>query len=105
MPSQRYVGQLLYPPPPRNTAVRGTVGGAESLGLIEDKPQDGDDQLDPAVEVSVNPRFGLVAVGTKRSVLPCAILGYILINVSAASCSSFLYHPILAVLDTLTRST
>lgn len=49
--------------------VRDTVGGAESLGLIEDKPQDGVVQLDPAVEVSVNPRFGLAAVGTNRSAL------------------------------------
>ena len=66
MPSQRFVGQLLYPAQPRTPS--DTVGGAESLGLVEDNAQDGEDQLDPALEVAINPRFGLVAVGTKRYV-------------------------------------
>lgn len=64
MPSQRFVGQLLYPAQPR--IPRDKVGGAESLGLVEDGPSEAEDKLDVAVEVAANPRFGLVAIGTNR---------------------------------------
>jgi len=43
----------------------------EALGLLERRDSKGNEQeekeeLDPAVQVAVNPRFGLIAIGTKR---------------------------------------
>lgn len=71
-PAPRFVGHLLYPAAPR-ARPKDQVGGMESLGLLEravsaDGRADGDageDIIDRAVQVAVNPRFGMVAVGTE----------------------------------------
>jgi hypothetical protein len=65
----KYTGQLLYPAPPRP---KDTSSGMEALGLLErrgSRTVSGEkEELDPAVHVTVNPRFGLVAVGTQGCV-------------------------------------
>lgn len=68
-PTPRYIGLLLYPAPSRRKA--GPSSGVEALGLLErtDSKVSGaveEEELDPAGQVAVNPRFGLVAVGTSR---------------------------------------
>ncbi|KAK8854501.1 hypothetical protein IAR55_003240 [Kwoniella newhampshirensis] len=55
----KYVGQVIHPPPIPQDLVKRT--GA--LGLLEDKLVGVEDLGDVAVNVSVNPRFGVVAVG------------------------------------------
>jgi hypothetical protein len=61
----KYTGQLLYPAPPRP---KDTSSGMEALGLLErrrSRTVSGEkEELDQALHVAVNPRFGLVAVGT-----------------------------------------
>ena len=68
----KYTGQLLYPAPPRP---KDTSSGMEALGLLErrgSRSVSGERaELDPAVHVTVNPRFGLVAVGTQGYVFLC----------------------------------
>jgi hypothetical protein len=68
----KYTGQLLYPTPPRP---KDTSSGMEALGLLErrgSRSVSGEkEELDPAVHVTVNPRFGLVAVGTQGYVSLC----------------------------------
>lgn len=63
----RFVGQLLYPAPPRSQSVS---EGADitPVGALEKSPGNNshsESKLDSALQVSANPRFGLVAVGTE----------------------------------------
>lgn len=65
----KYTGHLLYPAPPRPKA--DVSNGMEALGLLERRSSrrvsgEKEEELDPAVHVAVNPRFGLVAVGNAR---------------------------------------
>jgi hypothetical protein len=66
----KYTGQLLYPALPRP---KDPSSGMEALGLLERRGSRSVsremEELDPAVHVTVNPRFGLVAVGTQGYVL------------------------------------
>lgn len=68
--SSKYVGQVIYPPPAalRRRSDEDLSPGTGALGLVSDEaPPDRDRSLlveaEKAVEVAVNGRFGLVAVG------------------------------------------
>ena len=70
--SSKYVGQLIYPPV-EASARESTADKVTALGLVEEPPVTTENEistnraeLDKAVEVAVNGKFGLVATGTQR---------------------------------------
>jgi hypothetical protein len=74
--NSKYTGQQLYPIP-KSSPVERISNGVEALGFMPDEPPppppdeaeaeaEAEAGLDKAVRVGINPRFGLVAVGTER---------------------------------------
>jgi hypothetical protein len=59
-PASKFTGLALYPAPTRRDPE--ILDGVAALGLVEPK----DITFDKAVEVSLNGRFGLAAIGTVR---------------------------------------
>lgn len=58
----RFAGFPIYPARPRS---KSSKGGLQALGLYDQQPTalDGSTELDPAVNVAINGKFGLAAVG------------------------------------------